>query len=69
MQASKFSEPSWEIGAQIPLLVKGFVGVTSLQCFENSFHSVGCNTVRGEIREITSPRRSEGIFFFNSFKI
>ena len=44
-QTSNFSEHSWEIGTQIPLLVKGFVGITSLQCFENSFHSVYCNTV------------------------
>lgn len=70
MQASKFSEHSWEVAAHIPLLVKGFVGVASLECFENSFHLMYDNVVGGRwvIREITSPGSLEGIFS-NSFKI
>lgn len=57
MQASKFSEHSWEVAAHIPLLVKGFVGVTSLQRFENSLHLMYDNCSGREMREITSPRQ------------
>lgn len=35
-----FQSIAWVIGAQIPLLLMGFVGVSVLHCFENSFHSI-----------------------------
>lgn len=35
-----FQSIAWAIGAQIPLLLMGFVGVSVVHCFENSFHSI-----------------------------
>lgn len=35
-----FQSIAWAIGAQIPLQLMGFVGVSVVHCFENSFHSI-----------------------------
>lgn len=35
-----FQSIAWQISTQITLLLMGFVGISFMLCFENSFHSV-----------------------------